>query len=440
MKKSLIFQRIINEFRARPLPSLTRRKGELFCRPGKVDALVGMRRSGKTTFMFQAIGDLLGQGQPPESVLYVNFEDDRLLPLETSDLDRVLETFYRLAPSVRQSRAHLFLDEIQTVPGWEAFIRRLVDTENVQVVVSGSSATMLGREIASCLRGRAVTTELFPFDFAEFLAHRNVDGSNAANAGAAQRSLLSHEARAYLELGGFPEAQTDDLRHRLQLLQGYVDTVVLRDVIERHGMATVLPLRRLTSSVLSAPARQFSVNKFYNDLRSQGIKCTKEHLYSCLDHLEDAYLVFAVPIHARSERVRQVNPKKLYTVDPGLANAFTLRDVGDVGPVLENVVFLSLRRSGGTIEYVRTQDGYEVDFVHCDRAGERRLVQACADLALTTTRQRELRALFAAMDELSLDTATIVTLDDEDLVERDGKEVAVTPVWKWLLRPSAAER
>ncbi len=166
-----LFEQLIADFHARPLPDLTQREMELPALSGKIDAVIGMRRTGKTWFLFQTMQRYLNQGISKEAMLYLNFDDERLLPMSTSELGLISETYYRLFPEHRDRTCYFFFDEIQNVLGWETWLRRLVDTEPVQLAVTGSSAKLLSREIASALRGRSLSTEMFPFSFREALAY-----------------------------------------------------------------------------------------------------------------------------------------------------------------------------------------------------------------------------------------------------------------------------
>jgi len=189
-------------------------------------------------------------------MLYVNFDDERLQPLTGGDLHRVVDAYYRLYPERRAATAHLFFDEIQNIPGWEPFVRRLLDTEQVQVCLTGSSAKLLSREIATSLRGRSLSTEIFPFSFAEALAHQGVAPPTAGRRpGAKARSLLENRLRSYLFTGGFPEVQGIEAPLRIRILQEYVDVVILRDVAERHAVANLPPLRALIRHHGRAPPR-----------------------------------------------------------------------------------------------------------------------------------------------------------------------------------------
>jgi predicted AAA+ superfamily ATPase len=428
-----LIETLIADFQERDLPRVTRRKLSLPALPGKVDVVIGMRRSGKTWFLYQQIADRLAEGIDRSRLLYLNFEDERLLPLAASDLSRIPEAFYRRFPDSRGVPCWFFFDEIQNVPGWETFIRRLLDSEKLSLVLTGSSARLLSREIATSLRGRSLSTEILPFSFAEALHHAGLEPPEVWPPGAQTRSALEHRFERYLETGGFPEVQEIPSELRVRVLQEYVDVVIFRDIVERHGVDNLPALRYLERSLLASPAGKFSVSKLFNDLKSQGIKVGKDTLYEYLSHLEDSFLLFTVSLASPSLRARQVNPRKCYPIDPALAAAVSFRASEDLGHLLETAVYLELRQRGRSLSYVMTRSGYEVDFLAEDSQGSRELIQVCADLESSSTRQRELRALEEAMKETACESATVVTLREEGSAEIGGRTVRIVPAWRWLL-------
>lgn len=229
-----LFEQIIVDFHERRLPDLTRRSVDMPALPGKIDAIIGMRRTGKTWFLFQVMQQYLDKGIAKEAMLYINFDDERLFPLTAQDLGGISDAYYRLYPHMRDERCYLFFDEIQNVDGWEHYLRRLVDTEDVQIAVTGSSAKLLSYEIATSLRGRAISTEVFPFSFNEVLQHEGIISEYPVRPGAKQRALLENRLHHYLLQGGFPEVQSLSEEYRTRILQEYVDVVILRDVVERY--------------------------------------------------------------------------------------------------------------------------------------------------------------------------------------------------------------
>lgn len=427
------FSALVAEFEERTLPRPTPRTTALAMLPGKADALVGMRRVGKTWRMYQHMGELLDRGVSPHRLLYVDLEDERL-SVQASELSELTDAWYTRHPEVVGQEHWLYLDEVQNVPGWERFVRRLLDQGNVHVVISGSSSKMLSAEIATSLRGRALSTEVLPFSFAEALAHAGAVAPKVWPVGPAERARLTHAFDAWFEAGGFPEAQGVDPLLRRRILQEYVDVAVLRDVIERHKVTQVAALRWLVRRLLANPAGRFTANRLHRDVQSRGHTIGKDTVHELLGHIEDAHLVHTVPLWTPSAARRQSNPRKAYPVDPALSRTAAFAKPEDVGHRLETVVYLELRRRGLVeLGYLDTSAGFEVDF--CARAadGDLQLVQVCATLADPNTRARELRALDAAMAELSVPTSTLVTLYEDATVPLAGGTVRVVPAWRWLL-------
>jgi predicted AAA+ superfamily ATPase len=428
--KNVILQ-LIDDFHERKLPEPVTRNKEFSEVQGKADVVIGMRRAGKTWFCYQKIKDLVASGIKKEEILYLNFEDDRLLEFNVGNFQEILDVYFGKYPEHRNARCYFFFDEIQRIDQWEMFIRRLLDTENLQIFITGSSSKLLGSEIATSLRGRSLPIEIFPFSFEEFLKFHGLFSGSPKTFGANTASVLRKAVKDYLEVGGFPEVQKLDSNLRIEILQGYIDSVLLKDIIERHKVSNILVIKHLVRHIMNSSGGQFSVNKFFNTMKSMSIKCTKNSLYEYLDHLTDAFLFYKVPIHTRSEKSRLINPAKIYTIDTGLLNALTFRNSYNYGQLLETMVFMHLRRGGYDAEYVNTKAGREVDFFTRHKiSGETQLIQVCWEMSDEKTFERELQGLKSAMDELSLPTGTIVTWDDETAIEN---RIKVIPLWKWLI-------
>jgi len=432
--REIIHQRIVDSLAAL-IPTFTRRDLRIPAVPGKAIAVIGMRRTGKTTFLWQTLADRLDQGTPREGLLHFSFEDERLAGMTAADLSLVVEEYYRLHPEWRdQYQTVFFLDEIQVVPGWEMFARRLLDTEKVELFLSGSSARLLSREVATSMRGRAMEVLVHPFSFREALRHHGQEPKGAVEGlPKATRSALERNLHSYLVGGGFPETQGISARDRVDLLRGYVDVVLLRDVIERHRVSHPVALRWMTRQLLGNAAGTFSVNKFHQSLRSQGISVGKDTLYSYLSYLEDAFLVRIVSIATDSERQRMVNPRKVYPIDSGLIPVFDRSGKANIGHALETAVYLELERRGAKVSYVKTaSSGYEVDFLARYPDGSTDLIQVCASLEDSDVREREVRALVEAVSKYPRASLHIVTLNPgtrEDV----PPTIQVHPAAAWLL-------
>lgn len=418
---------------------LTLRDARLPAVPGKVHAVIGMRRSGKTVFLQQLLAERRIK-MPPERAVYLSFDDDRLAGMGVEQLGFLLEEYYRRFPALRgKQTVHWFLDEIQLVPGWERFVRRALDSEKLELVVSGSSARMLSREVHTSLRGRGLATVIRPFSFREFLRHQDEEPAKEPRRWtAAERSLVEKRFREYLVEGGFPEAQGLTAALRVELLQGYVDTVLFRDVVERYGLTQVAALRWVVRQCLRNPAASFSVHRLHQDLKSQGHGVAKDAVHAMLGHLFDAFLLSAVPVATDSERQRNSNPRKVYPADTGLIRAFDNSGRTNVGHALETVVLVELERRGAEVGYVKTDEGFEVDFLVRHPAAGMELIQVCADVRNPGTLARELRALTEAAKAHPRAVQRLLVLDRDALSGVNAPGVNVQPAYEWLLEPAGS--
>jgi predicted AAA+ superfamily ATPase len=433
IRKTLIQK--LNDALVAELPSLTRREIRLPVVPGKAIAVIGMRRSGKTCFLSQCMADLLAEGISRESLVMLNFEDDRLAGMDATDLSFLLESYYQRHPELRdQVCVTLFLDEIQLVPGWETFARRILDSEKVRLFVSGSSATMLSREVHTSMRGRSMEVVVFPFSFREALAHRGLLPDKPwKSLPKAQRSILENAFFTYLVEGGFPDAQNLDIRDRRPLLQGYVDVAVLRDIIERHGISNPVALRWLQRHLLGNPAAPFSIQKFHNALKSQGLPVSKDSLHAFLAYFEDAFLIRTTSIFTASERQRMVNPRKAYPIDPGLISVYEPAGRDNLGHALETAVLIELLRRGCEVRYFRTIAGNEVDFRAVDATGKTWLIQACADASDYGTYEREVRSLLEAKSQYPEAEAVLLLLAPPATGFEMPEEICCMNAIEWFL-------
>ena len=302
----------------------------------------------------------------------------------------------------------------------------MLDSEKVEVFLSGSSAALLSRELATAMRGRAWEVLIHPFSFEEVLRHLGHALSPQPDfVSAAERSALERAFLDYLAAGGFPEAQGLDAATRHRLLSDYVDVAMMRDVVERHGVTNVAGLRWLVRHLLGNAAGMFSVEKFYAALKSQGLSISKDTVHQLLEYLEDCFLVRTVWVDAASVRRRMVNPRKAYPVDPGLIPVFDPSARANVGHALETAVLVELERRGMSVAYVRTPEGHEVDFLARRPGGEPELIQVCADATSAKAAERELRALEEAGKLVPDATKRLLTLTRDSVPARvpDRKSV-----------------
>ncbi|MFA5787513.1 MAG: ATP-binding protein [Actinomycetota bacterium] len=400
--------------------------------PGKAAVCIGVRRSGKSTYMFQAIERLLSSGVPRENILCLNFFDDRLHNLRQDSLGLITEAYFSLYPEKKNTETvHCFFDEVQAVPGWERFVDRLMRTEKCQVYLTGSSAQMLSKEIATQMRGRAVSWELFPFSFREFLDWKGVESAGPLST--KKRLLIQKTFEEYWETGGFPEAAGLSRDLRIRIHQEYFHAILFRDLVERHDVSHPRAVTDLAHWLVDNTASSYSVNGLTGYLKSLGHKAPKSAVSDYLEWFEDAYFLFTVRIFDASLARSNTNPKRVYCIDHALVTSVSSGILVNSGHLLENLAFTALRRIYPEAYYYKTKTGREVDFIVPMRNRARMLVQVCESLAKPQTRKREVAALSEAMTELKLKSGTIVTRSEDERIDAGGGTIQVVPMWRFLL-------
>ncbi|WP_130811745.1 ATP-binding protein [Olsenella sp. Marseille-P4559] len=411
-----------------------------------VNMVAGVRRCGKTYRLYQEMRSLLDSGVERRRILYFNFDDERLMPPDDGLLGDVITTYEALFPSATEG-CYLFFDEIQEIPGWGAFVRRLVDTRAATIYVTGSSSRMLSSELPSGFRGRSITRELFPLSFAEYCrvtsrwdeTPRDPDAYTSA-----EKARLRNALDDYLVRGGFPATLALTKPDAFQLLQGYVGQTVALDIIEREGLGNARAAQAFARRCIASSGRELSINRVASQMRSMGLGVARESLSALLGYYEESYLVFGLKELSRSLSANGRSAMKVYAVDPGLEAAFSPATTEDLGQRLETSVYDALRRRcgflrSGSLSRALLADGsrrHEIDFVVGDvLLGEGvRLYQVCTSLSNEQTRSRELRALEVGMERFSCDEAWVVTMDERRDIRVSRGTVHVVPAWEWLLR------
>ncbi len=399
---------------------------------GKAAVCIGVRRSGKSTYLHQRIQRLLDSGVSRRNILYLNFFDDRLHPLRHENLGVIAEAYYALYPEKKNTETvYCFFDEIQAVPGWEPFVDRMMRTEKCEVYLTGSSAHMLSKEVATQMRGRALSWELFPFSFREFLDGKGLESEGPLST--RKRLLVQKAFEEYWETGGFPEVLDIDERLRIKTHQEYLNAILFRDLVERHDIAHPKAVSDLAHWMIDNTASLYSVNRLTGYLKSLGHNAPRAAVSDYVAWFEDAYFLFAVRIFDASLARSNTNPKKVYCIDHALVASTASGILLNSGHLLENLVFIALRRVHPDIFYYKTKSGKEVDFIVPVRGRPCLLVQVCESLAVPQTRKREFAALKEAMAELGLKEAVIVTRNEDEAVETDAGTIRVLPAWRFLL-------
>jgi len=420
-----IFKQLIVDSQQREFGDIVQRDYQIPLDTKKIVSLIGIRRSGKTWLLYDLIKKLR-ERIPPQNIVYINFEDDRLYPISLKDLDALVQAYYELYPDKRDEKVYFFLDEIQTITGWERFVRRLYDTLNIQLFITGSSSKLLAGEIATALRGRTITYEVFPFSFAEYLRYRNIEINLYASK---SQSYIKNAFATYLVEGGFAEIfdEPPDLKRRI--LQDYLDLIIYRDIVERYRIKNHTLLKHLIKYLFVNIGTLVSFTKLYNDYKSMGYRVSKETLLEYVGYLEEAYAIFSVPIFRNSVKEEQRHPKKIYAIDNGFKSLFDAFLSQDYSKLYENLAFLHLRRQTSQIYYFKGKQ--EVDLYASLQ--HKILLNVSYQIDDSRTLQREIEGLMEGMEWFGLDRSYLITADEERIIEKDGRTIEIKPMWKWLL-------
>ena len=396
------------------------------CFAGKINTIIGPRRAGKTFFIYQNMNQLKSENK--DRIIYINFEDERLLPIGKDDLDLILESYYELYPGNVGKKLYIFFDEIQVVPFWNLFLRRIYDQENVEICVTGSSSKLLSREIATQLRGRTLTYFIFPYSFKEFLKAKGVTLERHF-----EYKPLRYEVKKllqeYIEFGGFPEIVDKDELLKTKILQEYFDLIFYKDMVERYKIRNFGMVKEMMLYLVNNFSSYFSTNKYYNFLKSQGKKVSKNTLFTYISCMADINFIFLVPKYGKPKE-QFANPKKVYVTDTGLINAVAFKVSMDIGRLYENVVFMELKRMEKEVYYWKNK--YECDFIVKEGERIREAIQVCYDLT-EENKEREIGGITDAMEEFQLKEGLIITGDLEGEEDIAGRKVSYKPLWKWLL-------
>jgi len=400
--------------------------------PGKASICMGVRRSGKSTFMHQMMAKLEADGISRTNIVNINFFDDRLHFLREKGLSEITEAYYSLYPEKKGSETvYFFFDEIQTFAGWEQFVERLMRTEKCELYITGSSAQMLSREIATQMRGRSISWEMFPFSFGEYLDSIGIE--HAAPFSTKKRLLIQKGFEHYWRTGGFPEVTPLSDHLRVKVHQEYFQTILYRDLVDRHDISHPKALRDLAHQLIDNAGSLHSQNSLYGFLKSLNHKINKSNIGQYLEWMEDSYFLFSVRLFDASLSRSNANAKKIYCIDHSLVTSISSGILLNAGHLLENLIFIALRRKSPDIFYYRTESGKEVDFIVILNRNAKILVQVCETLADPKTRKRETIALHEAMPECGLQESIIVTRNESETIITEFGSIKVIPAWQFLL-------
>ena len=422
-----LFKKIITDFIEKEIKGIVPREYNIPLESKKVISLIGVRRSGKSSILFDCI-NTLRETTARENMIYLNFEDDRLFPLKLEHLDLILESYFELYPHKREEKIYLFLDEVQVVEGWELYVRRIHDNFDISIFITGSSAKLLSTEIATSLRGRTISFEIFPFSFAEYLAYKNIDVNLHSSK---SLSFIKNSFESYLIDGGFAETIGEESYIARKILSDYLELIVFKDIAERHNISNTALLKHLNKYCFTNVATLLSFTKLYNEFKSQGYRLSKDTIFNYMAYLEDAYALFTVPIFRNSIREEQRNPKKIYAVDNGFKKMYDYAISEDKSKLYENIAFLHLRRQTKDVYYYKGTQ--EVDF-YAKLPEKEILVNVSYEIKDDKTKRREINGLLEAMDYFSLKEGYLITQDEKEEITIEGKKIIILSMIEWLLR------
>ncbi len=412
---------------------LKKREKQLPVNEGKIVTIPGVRRCGKTSRMETVVNNLLAAGVERERVLWMSFDDERLVRMTSDDLDQIIEAYREMFPDMEMSFVYMFFDEIQLIEGWEYFVMRLYKHYSKNIYISGSNATMLGSELKSVLRGWPEEEETLPLSFKEYCGFKGIKTDSWLESDIAK---LRNAFFEYNNEGGFPEVVlTQNPLQKVKRLQTYFDTMLLKDLVEHYGLSNIEVLRYYLKRIMGNLTKPTSIRAIHGDIKSRGLKVSKDDLYDWANHACDIFMFLRVPNYSKSLQKIESSQPKYYCIDNGLRDAVLLPMSGDDGKKLENTVFLHLYRQRTPVDRIFYYQGKgECDFVVQSGMEIKRLIQVTWDMRDEETRRREIKGLVEAAAATGCDNLFIITSDSNEEIKLDnGMVIHVLPAWRWLL-------
>ncbi len=424
------YEKIIIQWKEFELPKTNPRHIEINLNQDFITTIIGPRRAGKTYFCFQLINKQLKNGTSRENILYINFEDEKLLGATVEDLDKLYSTYREIFNIAKDQNIYLFLDEIQNVKNWDSWVRRISDTmKNTRLIITGSSSKLLSSEISTKLRGRTLNFVIFPLSFKEILQWKNINYDLKTISYSSQNIEIKKQFREYLMGGGYPGIIFETVPHE-QVLKNYYDVMIFRDIIERYKIKDVKKMRVLASLLFDSNSREISYSKLANKMNSIGFKISKNTIIEYIYYFEEAFLFFQNLKYEYSLGKQLGAIKKIYCVDNGLLNAVSFKFSEDLGKLMENLTYLELKRRNKEVYYHR--DKKECDFIIKEKDVILNAVQVTKELN-DENEKREIDGLIEALEKFNLSEGTMLTYDFEGEKKIKDKTIKIIPLWKWLL-------
>lgn len=432
MKRKEIFQSLISTMQKELPFSVLDREMQLPVNSGQIITVTGVRRCGKSSMLKIAANKLVESGVDPDRILWINFDDERLDSMDASELDEIIQAYREMFPATDIASIHIFFDEIQLIDRWELFVIRLYKTYCKNIYISGSNAKMLSSQLATALRGWPLEFEAFPLSFGEYLHFKGIELSKYDER---DRAALVALSREYLHASSFPEVVLmSEESLKIRKVQGYFNTMLYRDLIEHYELPNTETVKYCLKRMMLNLTKPTSMNVIFNDIKSQGRKADKNMLYELADMSTNTYMFYRVNKWSTSLIKENSRLPKYYCIDNGMRNAVIMPQSDDNGKLLENAVFLQLRRHLNPLHKITYfGEECECDFViqfdeHIDS-----LIQVCWSISDPDTRTRELRGIKTAALTTGCRNCCIVTFDEEETLTYDDITVKVIPLWKFLL-------
>ena len=394
----------------------------------RIVTVTGIRRCGKSSQLGLVINQLLDNGVRREQILYIGFDDERFLSMTTENFDEILQAYREMFPEQDLKDVYMFFDEIQLIEGWELFVLRVYKNYCRNIYITGSTAKMLSEEMSSALRGWPDEYREYPLSFTEYLSFKGVQANKFTENGA---SILANTFRTYCKEGGFPQVVlTEGITEKTKILQSYFNTMLFRDMIEHYHIgASTSVVRYFLKRVMNNLTKPTSVNNIYNELKSQGMKVSKDSLYLWLDYVCNIFLLRRVPKYTKSLVKESMAPSKYYMTDIGLRNAILLSQSEDEGKALENIVYMMLERNLGEDDRIfYFNETKECDFVVQQNEQVSELIQVCWELD-EDNMEREVSGIVAASSFTGCKKCKIITFNQQRTIQRGDLEIKVLPAW-----------
>ena len=432
MNKKDIFKTLIAQKQLEMPFSVIDRDVSLPIDGNEIITIPGVRRCGKSTLMEIAINRLLANGVRKENILWIGFDDERIKYMTAEELDLVLQAYREMYPATELKDVWMFFDELPLVKDWEYFVLRLFKGSCKHIFICGSNASTLSVEMKSALRGWPREVEVWPLSFREYLRFKGVDADSHLEQDKARVQVAFNE---YNRLGGMPEPTLMPvLSEKYRKLQDYFDVMLLRDLVEHWQISKPQTVRYFLKRVMTTIASRLSVNAIYREIKASGRKVTKDDLYDWLAWAQSIYLVRKLDVYSRSVKSEISIPGKYYVIDNGLRSAVIPLQSDDDGKQLENTVYLELiRRKGHNAELSYFSGSGECDFVVSEGDEVKRLIQVTWEMSDAETRKREFSGILEAAKATGCRDLTIITRDEEGEEIRDGLNVKIVPVCRFLL-------